>query len=114
MNPLFFQNSDDLTSTAKSIGENFPYLIVCYTAEEITYHVVIEQEPMCQLSNFKGALIHLMGAYFVYDIAYPKVLNSLLLMLQHHILGLADSQRDTPAVIEIVTSLQSMDNSAPE
>ena len=45
----------------------------------------------------------LLGTYFIFDIIYPKPLYSLLIMLQHHILNLPDAQKDTPAVVEMVT-----------
>ena len=70
---------------------------------------MVEEEPTCELNNFQSALIHMMGSYFIYDIAYPKPLQSLLLMIQHYVFGLEDSQPDTSAVIEIVTSLKKMD-----
>ena len=51
-----------------------------------------------------------MGSYFIYDIAYPQPLYSLLIMIQHHIFGLEDEQPDSSAVVEIVSSLKNMDN----
>lgn len=64
---------------------------------------------MCELSSFGSALIHLVGSYFIYDIAYPKPLKATLLMIQHHVMGLPDIQVDPTAVIELVTSLKRMD-----
>ena len=46
---------------------------------------MVEEEATCELSSFESALIHLMGAYFTYYIAYPKPLQSLLLMIQHRL-----------------------------
>ena len=85
-------------------------MIVCHSAEETTFHIMVEEEVTCELSSFESALIHLVGSYFLYDIAYPKPVQSLLLMIQHYVFGLEDSQQDTPAVIEIVTSLKKMDS----
>ena len=72
-------------------------------------HIMVEEEATCELNSFQSALIHMMGSYFIYDIAYPKPLQSLLLMIQQYVFGLEDSQPDTPAVVEIVTSLKKMD-----
>ena len=72
--------------------------------------LLFEKEPTCELGSFKSALIDLMGSYFIYDIAYPQPLYSLLIMIQHHIFGLEDEQPDSPAVVEIVSSLKNMDN----
>ena len=80
------------------------------SAEETSYHIIVEEEANCELTSIESALIHLVGSYFVYDITYPKPFQSLLLMIQHYVFGLEDSQRDPPAVIEIVTSLKKMDS----
>ena len=85
-----------------------PYLAVCSTAVETTYHVIVEREPMCELTSFGSAIIHMMGSYYMYNIQYPKSLYSLLIMVQHHIFGIDDT-RDTPTVVETVTSLKNMD-----
>ena len=104
------QNLDDLCAFGKQIGVNSPYLVVCQTSAESTFHVIVEQEPTCELSAFCCALLHLLGSYFIYDIAYPKHFKATLLMIQHHRLGLPDQQTDPSAVIELVTSLQRMDS----
>lgn len=104
------QNSDNLIDEAQRIGSNSPYVMVSSSAEETSYHIVVERQPMCELSTFNFALIHLLGTYFIYDIAYPKAMHSLLLMIQHYIFGLKDTQRETPAVLAIVSSLKSMDS----
>ena len=76
----------------------------------MSYHVVVEQEPLCEVSTFLSAIVHLIGSYYIYHIAYPKPLNSLLIMIQHFIFGIKDSQRDPVPVIQTVTSLKHMDN----
>lgn len=38
-----------------------------------------------------------------------KPFKSILLLIQHHILGISDKQTDTTPVIELVTSLKRMD-----
>lgn len=66
---------------------------------------------MYELPIFSTSLLYLVAAYYIYDIAYPKPLYSLLIMMQHHIFSISDTQKDTPSVIEIVTSLNNMDSS---
>ena len=108
--PVYFlQDSDDLSSFVQSISLKAPYLLVTYSAEETNFHIVVEQEIIAEVSNYESALIHLLGTYFIFDIAYPKPLCALLLLLQHYILGLSDSQHDPPSVMEMVTSLKNMD-----
>lgn len=104
------QNSDDLGDVGKRVGVSSPFLVVCQTSEGSTMHVIVEQEPMCNLPVFGTVLIHLVGSYFLYNIEYPKALKSLLLMIQHHILSIPDKQKDPTNVVEIVTSLKRMDS----
>ena len=59
----------------------------------------------------ESVLIHMVCSYFIYDIAYSKPLQSLLLMIQYYVFGLQDLQNDTPVVIEIMTILWKMDSS---
>ena len=103
------QNTDDLSVFGRGVGMNAPFLAVCWTSKGSTIHVIVEQEPMCELTVLSAARIHLIASYFIYNIAYPKPFNSLLLMIQHHILGFTDKQKDSTCVVEIVTSLKRMD-----
>ena len=89
---------------------NAPYLVICTSSEATSYHVMVEQQPTTEASTFGSALLDLYSSYFVYDIAYPKPFYSLLVFIQHYILGLNDEQADPPAVIEITTSLMNMDS----
>ena len=99
-----------MCEVTQSVKMSSPFMLVCYTTEESSFHIVVENEIILELPSFKYALIHLMGAYFVFDIAYPKALYSLLLLIQHHIFDLHDSQKSTPSVAEAVSSLKSMDD----
>lgn len=86
-----------------------PYIVACFTAEESSFFVIVEDEVVCELNDFCTALIHLIGAYFIFDIVYPNVMRSLLLFIQHYVFLLNDSQKESSCLIEIVSSLKSMD-----
>ena len=86
---------------------NAPYLVICNSSEATSYQVMVKQ-PTTEASTFGSALLDLYSSYFVY-IAYPKPFYSLLVFIQH-ILGLNDEQADPPVVIEITTSLTSMES----
>ena len=107
---MIMQDSDNLYEVGHSVGINAPFLVVCRSSETTTYHVIVEQQPLTEASTFGSAILDLFGSYFVYDIAYPKQLYSLLIFVQHHILGLSDDAIDPPSVIEIATSLKNMDS----
>ena len=103
---IFVQNADDLSAVGGSIGVNAPYVVVCQSAEETSFHIMVERESLSEVNTFKSALIHLMAAYFVYDIAYPKPFYSTLILIQHQIFEVVDKQRVPACVIEMVTSLK--------
>ena len=104
------QNSDDLSAVGDSIQMNAPYIVVCVSPEEVSFHIMVERDSLSEVSTFKSALIHLIASYFVYDIAYPKPWYSTLILVQHHIFGLTDKQRVPANVVEIATSLKRMDS----
>ena len=107
------QDSDlDLPSYVKAIPMKAPYLLVSSSNEETTFQVVVEQEIISELLSFQSALVMLIGTYYIFDIAYPKPLYSLLIFIQHQIFGLRDAQRNTPSVVEMVTSLKNMDDTS--
>ncbi len=81
-------------------------MVICQSSEEFTYHIMVNKEPTNELTTFASALIHTIGSY---DIAYPKPLKSLRLMIQHFVFELKDSQKDTSPIVEIVSSLMNMD-----
>ena len=80
---------------------NAPYILVCQSAEETLFHMMVERETLSEVTAFKSALIHLVASYFVYDIAYPKPLYATLILIQHMIFGLKDTHRVPPCTIEI-------------
>ncbi len=71
---------------------------------------MVERESLNELSTFKSTVIHLLAAYFVFDIMYPKGWYSTLIFIQHFVFGLTDKQRIPSNVIEIGTSLNRMDS----
>ena len=85
-------------------------VLVCCTAEESSFFVVAEAEITSELNDFCSALIHLMAAYFIFNLAYPKAMQSLLLFIQHYVFDLQDTQKELAALIEIVSSFRSMDD----
>ncbi len=90
------ESSDDLQTIGKSLQINAPHLLVYQTAEEITIHIMVERETLRELNSFKSALIHLVPAYFVFDISYPKSWYSTLIFIQHQVFNLADKPRVLP------------------
>lgn len=91
------------------MGINAPTLAACPTSEECTFHVIVEQEPTCELNRFSSALIHLVATYFIYDIAHPKPFNSVVYDPALYF-RFSDKQPDPSSVKELVTSLKRLDS----
>lgn len=54
----------------------------------------------------KDVIIDLISTYYVYDIAYPKLLNAIFLFLQHCVFKLEDYQPLPPATLKLVGNLK--------
>ena len=68
--------------------------------------ICCEQSVYLESSNIKQAIFQLIATYFVYDIAYPKPLAPILVLLQHHIVQLKDKQPIPPAAIKLLGNLK--------
>lgn len=77
-----------------SIQQSAPYLVLTglLEAENCQVFVCSEQDILLESKSVKDAIIDLVATYFVFDIAYPKQLNAILLFFQHHVFELKDDQ----------------------
>jgi len=98
---------DEAVST---IEQSAPYLITG-TPGSVNCQVFIgcEQEIFFESNSIKDAIIDLIGTYFVFNIAYPKYLNSIFLFIQHFVFNLKDKQPVPMTVSNIVRNLQKLD-----
>ena len=47
--------------------------------ETVQYYVCCEQSVLLESKTVKDAIIYMMAAYFVFDIAYPKAISAVML-----------------------------------
>ena len=52
------------------------------------------------------ALVDVMAAYFVFNIAFPKSLYTLLVFIQHYIFNIKDDQPEPNAIAVLLTGLE--------
>ena len=69
------QSAPFLTFTGEPGDENAQFFVCCE-------HIVI-----AECKTVKDAVIDLIAAYYVFDIAYPKCSNAMLLFIQHFVFG---------------------------
>ena len=104
-----FQGGEDLEEEIAQIQVNAPYIVVMESSEATSYDVVVERESLFQSTDIQTALIDLFGAYFVFDIAYPPELYSVLIFFQHYVFGLTDKQKVPVAVSTTVSTMRRLD-----
>ena len=87
------QSAPFLTFTGEPGDENAQFFVCCE-------HIVI-----AECKTVKDAVIDLIAAYYVFDIAYPKCSNAMLLFIQHFVFGLKDSQAIPTTTSNLVNNL---------
>ncbi len=68
--------------------------------------VVIESDNILPMPSLMTALNYCFSAYYVYNIAFPSDLRSLLLFLESRIYGLKSSQKLPLSVTILIDNLQ--------
>jgi len=108
----FLQTSDvDLDEAASEVQQSAPYLVITGIPGSMNCQVFIscEQEILYESSSVKDSIIDLIGMYFVFNISYPKYLNSLFLFFQHYVFNLKDKQPVPMTTLNLVRNLQKLD-----
>ena len=67
----------------------FPQIIVLKHDQQ-QYYIVVEKNVLLESDGIEGSILDLIGAYFTFDISYPKKLYPVLLFIQHVMLNIVD------------------------
>lgn len=97
-----------MDSEVEQIDQAAPFLLVTGISGEEHSQVFIcgERSVLFESKSIKDSLIDLIATYYVFDISYPKCLNSVLLFFQHFVFNLKDQQPLPNATTKLVTNLQ--------
>ena len=68
--------------------------------------VIVEREVLITTENFQSALLYLMGAYYIFNIAYPRQSYPVLIFLQYYVLGIVNEQVVPKVVRQAVTVMK--------
>ena len=90
---VFFikQGHSKLDEEIKKIQRNWPYLLVV-TNDSYQIFVVAEREILAEATSCWEALKATFGAYFAFNIDYPKVSKPFFVFFQFYVLNIKDSQ----------------------
>ena len=85
------------------LKQNWPYLVLVKHDSSIQVLVVGERQVITEAESLWEGLKCLLGAYFTFNIEYPRTLRALLIFIQHYVFKVRDSQ-STPNVVKQVKS----------
>ena len=79
----------------KEIEQSAPFIVITGMrgSEEAQYFICAEKAIILESRVICEAVLDLICCYFVYHICYPKSLNTILVYLQHFVLGVKDRQK---------------------
>ena len=70
------------------------------------YSILVENVVVAETSDFVQPFALLLGAFFVFNIEYPKKLETTLLFFQKFILGISDRSKLPSKVLTLMSNLQ--------
>lgn len=100
----------DVDEAISTVEQSAPFLVITGTPGSINCQVFIgcEQEIFFESSSIRDSIIDLIGTYFVFNISYPKYLNSIFLFIQHFVFDLKDKQPVPMNVSNLIRNLQKL------
>ena len=101
----YMQMDSDLESQILRIHENHPYLAAVFNDSTAQFFIVAERTVLESADDVTSALFELIGAYFAFNMVYPKPLYAVLLFIQHFVLDIKDKQAVPNSVTRILSSL---------
>ena len=100
----------DVGEEVTKIKQAAPFITLTGIAGDENSQVFLcgESDIFFESTSLKEAIIDLLSFYFVFDICYPKFLNSVLLFFQHYVFKLTDSQPVPTMVTKLVGNLNKL------
>ena len=92
------------------VAQSVPFILVTGKPGTDASQIFIccEGQIYIESKSMKDALFDLISTYFIFDIAYPKSLCSVLMFLQHHVFNLHDDQMASSTVKTLVANLEKL------
>ena len=70
------------------------------------YSILVENVVVAETSDFVQTFALLLGAFYVFNIEYPKKLEATLLFFQKFILGISDRSKLPSKVLKLMSNLK--------
>ena len=100
----------DVGEEVGKIHQAAPFISITGIAGDDNCQVFLcgEGNIFFESASLKEAMIDLLSFYFVFDICYPKWVNSILLFFQHYVFKVSDSQPVPTIVTKLVGNLNKL------
>ena len=98
----------DIDNEISNITQSEPFIAVTGTPGQHESQVFVGAEKFILLESksLKDSIIDLIGVYFIFNIAYPKRANAILLFFQHYVFKIKDQQPMPNPTTKLVGNLQ--------
>ncbi len=100
---LPIQGSIELDRELEKFKFNWVYLVMVQHDSRFQLMVTRERRVITEVTTLWEGLKSLIGAYFTFNIEYPRQLRALMIFTQHRIFHVKDAQ-NTPNVVKQVKS----------
>ena len=100
----------DINQEVQKISQSAPFIFVCGQAgtESTQYYVCGENIVICESKTYLDAILDLICAYYIFDIAYPKPLSGILLFFQQSVFSLKDEQIPPACLLKLMKNIDSL------
>ena len=100
----------DLDGEISDISQSEPFLLVTDIpgTDSSQVFVCCERRIFLESKSMSDSLLDLIATYFVFDIAYPKYINAILIFLQHFVMDLPDKQPVPSTTSKLIGNLQKL------
>ena len=100
----------NLESEIDQIPQSEPYIIVTGKAgeENAQYFVCVEKALLTESKSLRDAILDVICAYYVFDIAYPRSVVGIFLFFQQNVFSLKDSQKPPPCLSKLLQNIQAV------
>ena len=89
-----------------------PFIVITGICGDENSQIFIcaEKNVFLESKTIMQAVIDLIAFYFVYDITYPKYVNSILMFFQHYVFRLTDKQPVPATLMKLTGNLKQFDS----
>ena len=91
----------------KKIPQAVPYLVSTGVPgdENAQFVIACEQAILCESKSLRDAIVNLVAAYYIFDMAYPKGAGGILYFFQHYVFSIKDSSPLPTCTVKLVYNL---------